>query len=564
MRLAAFAKRHALWAGFLAVLAPLAVLLVLQYRWLVKLEHASAGAHEALLENYLDAVAGEVEESYRWSGEKALGLAPEIFTRGRLEKAQYYFKRAPREAARRLFLVSFVGEKAGHVRSYDPRRGAWIEPEWEEIDRAVYVATAPWSVLAKKEGKLEAPALVADERNPRYRILLYPVADETSRLVGLAGMVLDGEHFRGCLLPQAVARALPKFFSADSRHEPLVVARDGRGEVVFSTAGGDRKAAPRRLEEEAAKPFSFVFTDWTLGLTSRHSTAGEIARRNFAANAGLAAALATVLLGGVLLALRTASRAVRLSQMKSDFVSNVSHELRTPLASIRVFGELLRLGRVDNLERAREYGEYIETESRRLTQLINNILDFSSIDSGRKSYHFERADLAEVVAETLKTFEVRLRQSGFAIRFDRPATPLPPVSLDPGAVAQSLSNLLDNAVKYSNGGQDITVAVARQGAWVVVSVADRGIGIPRDEQRKIFDRFHRVSTGLVHDVKGSGLGLAIVRHVVLAHHGRVTVESKVGEGSTFSIHLPIAAPEPEPAPAAAPAPLAPGEQPSKA
>jgi two-component system phosphate regulon sensor histidine kinase PhoR len=111
-------------------------------------------------------------------------------------------------------------------------------------------------------------------------------------------------------------------------------------------------------------------------------------------------------------------------------------------------------------------------------------------------------------------------------------------------VAQSLSNLLDNAVKYSNGKTDVTVALRRDGDWIVVAVTDQGIGIPRDEQRKIFDRFHRVSTGLVHDVKGSGLGLSIVRHIVDAHRGRVTVESRPGEGSTFSIHLPVETTEP--------------------
>jgi signal transduction histidine kinase len=134
---------------------------------------------------------------------------------------------------------------------------------------------------------------------------------------------------------------------------------------------------------------------------------------------------------------------------------------------------------------------------------------------------------------------VRLRQSGFHIAYQAPDAPLPPLLLDPGALAQSLSNLLDNAVKYSNGGREITVSLRREGGWIVIAVQDHGIGIPSDEVGKIFDRFHRVSTGLVHDVKGSGLGLSIVRHIVEAHRGRVTVESRVGEGSTFSIHLPI-------------------------
>jgi two-component system phosphate regulon sensor histidine kinase PhoR len=151
----------------------------------------------------------------------------------------------------------------------------------------------------------------------------------------------------------------------------------------------------------------------------------------------------------------------------------------------------------------------------------------------------------------LKTFGVRLRQSGFDIVLQGAENPLPPARIDAGAVAQSLSNLLDNAVKYShlksaNGKKDVTVSLRRDGDWIVISVTDQGIGIPRDEQRKIFDRFHRVSTGLVHDVKGSGLGLSIVRHIVDAHRGRVTVESRPGEGSTFSIHLPIDAPEPTP------------------
>ncbi|HEY0782148.1 MAG TPA: HAMP domain-containing sensor histidine kinase, partial [Thermoanaerobaculia bacterium] len=215
---------------------------------------------------------------------------------------------------------------------------------------------------------------------------------------------------------------------------------------------------------------------------------------------------------------------------------------RTPVASIRVFGELLKLGRVEKPEKVRGYGEYIEAESRRLTQLINNILDFSSIEAGRKSYRFESVALEKIVGETLKAFEVRLRQRGFRIVYDGPPRPLPPVPLDPIAIAQSLSNLLDNAVKYSNGpesGKEITVRLRKEDGYAVIAVEDQGIGIPRSEQRKIFDRFHRVSTGLIHDVKGSGLGLAIVRHIALAHHGQVTVESRPGEGSTFSLYLPL-------------------------
>ena len=227
--------------------------------------------------------------------------------------------------------------------------------------------------------------------------------------------------------------------------------------------------------------------------------------------------------------------------MKADFVSNFSHELRTPLASIRVFGEFLKLGRVRDTEKIHEYGEYIETESRRLTQLINNILDFSKIESGLKTYRFEEADLKCLIEETLKLFEVRLEQSGFHIAFEAPAEPLPPAMLDRDAISQAFINLLDNAVKYSGGSKEITVRIGRTEDRLTISVIDRGVGIERDEWDKIFEKFYRVSTGLVHDVKGSGLGLSIVRHVIEAHQGNVTVESTPGRGSNFTLHLPIIA-----------------------
>src|SRR5215831_16763491 len=128
----------------------------------------------------------------------------------------------------------------------------------------------------------------------------------------------------------------------------------------------------------------------------RHETEEQWARRFFVTNVAIWGILALLLLGGLALTVRAASRAMRLSEMKSDFVSNVSHELRTPIASIRVFGEFFKLGRVKDAEKIREYGEYIETESRRLTGLINNILDFSKIESGQKAYKFEITNLEPI------------------------------------------------------------------------------------------------------------------------------------------------------------------------
>jgi signal transduction histidine kinase len=253
----------------------------------------------------------------------------------------------------------------------------------------------------------------------------------------------------------------------------------------------------------------------------------------------LSALLAAILIVGITLTLRTALREMRLSSMKNEFVSNVSHELRTPLASIRVFGELMRRGRVTEPDKVREYGTYIETESRRLTQLINNILDFSKIESGRKVYDLEPADIEDVVAASLGSFGTRLRNSGVELAYKGPEEALPEMRIDANAIDRALANLLDNAVKYSDGGDLIEVCLWSDEGEAHIAVRDRGIGIPRDEQQRIFERFHRVSTGLVHDVRGSGLGLSLVQHIMTAHGGRVTVDSKPGRGSTFTLHLPI-------------------------
>ncbi|MEW6734141.1 MAG: ATP-binding protein, partial [Acidobacteriota bacterium] len=182
----------------------------------------------------------------------------------------------------------------------------------------------------------------------------------------------------------------------------------------------------------------------------------------------------------------------------------------------------------------------IEAESRRLTQLINNILDFSRIGSGRKTFNFEKANIVELIKESLKTFEIIQKQRGFTITLEMPEEALPAISIDSDTIVQAFMNLIDNAIKYSGSCKEIRVRLGCQDQYITISVIDYGIGIPRNDHTKIFEKFYRVSTGLVHDVKGSGLGLSIVKHIVEAHKGKVTVTSTPGKGSTFTIHLPIA------------------------
>jgi signal transduction histidine kinase len=221
---------------------------------------------------------------------------------------------------------------------------------------------------------------------------------------------------------------------------------------------------------------------------------------------------------------------------------------------IRLFAETLELGRVRNFEEAHEYYRIINRESRRLTRLINNILDFSRIEAGRRQYQFAETDVAEIVTEVLQSYERQMTNAGFEARTNIQAD-LPPALIDHEALAQALLNLIDNAVRYSDQVKRIEVSVRLRGGDIAIEVADQGIGIPKAEHQRIFEKFYRVSTGLVHDTKGSGLGLAIVKHIVEAHRGRVTVESAPDKGSRFTILLPIVRSE---AIEAAPEPLNPG------
>jgi signal transduction histidine kinase len=536
---------HRLPLVFAALLVPLAAILVLQYRWLTRLERATAVARQAALGNCLHAVGTEVRFFYLSQAERNLNVPPSVFTENRLAAVAATWEKRPVEGARRLFLVDFTQDPYGQYYTYDADQHVLVSPMASDESLAIILACSPWQMLRYRRGTATGATPVADERDPQYRIVLNPITDEWGLVLGVAGMILDEEYLRTKLLPEVLDRTLPAFFPDEGPDATVVTVHDRKRNLVFRTA---EDSEPDTVEHD----LPFVFTDWTLGMHARGPTPARWARANFFVNMGMGMALALALAGGVLLALRAAGRAMRLSRMQSDFVSNVSHELRTPLASIRVFGELLHTGRIRDDERVREYGERIESESRRLSRLVDNILDFARIESGRKSYRFATVDLRDVVETALRDFEARLAASGFQFQYTAPAQPIL-AAADREALGGAVTNLLDNAVKYSGTGREVRVELATEGGEAVIRVTDRGIGIERHEQEKIFERFHRVGSSLVHDVRGAGLGLAIVHHVARAHRGRVTVESEPGRGSAFGIRVPLAATEPAAAESATPA-----------
>ena len=308
---------------------------------------------------------------------------------------------------------------------------------------------------------------------------------------------------------------------------------DENGRVVYSNAAAQNGYF---LETNFDRPFS----NWKARIGLRNTNLDALARNSFLHSAGATFLVLVFLLGGIALTIRATDREARLAQAKSNFVSNVSHELKTPLSLLSLFSEILELDRVNSEEKKTEYYRIIRHESLRLNKMIDNILDFSKIEAGRKTYVFADGNVAEVIEHVLSSYQYQIINSGFDIKTNIQPS-LPSVLIDRDAMAQAISNLLDNAIKYSGEVKQLTITTETLGTDLSIEIADHGIGIPRAEQAKIFDKFYRVGNGLVHDVKGSGLGLSLVKHIIEAHNGTISVESDVGKGSRFTILLPLAA-----------------------
>lgn len=313
----------------------------------------------------------------------------------------------------------------------------------------------------------------------------------------------------------------------------VVRVSEPSGRVLYETSPspGDRFDYKRVMSSPSFRGIKLL-------VRSKERSIDEEIRRFTIAKMGMIAVIDALLGAGLLLVYSNVRRELHLSRLKSDFVANVSHELKTPLALIRLYAETLELGRVPHDERKRQYYQVINKESQRLTQLINNILDFSRIEAGRKEYRFARTDVGRIVHEVVDAYRFPIEQQGFALEVEV-AADLPEIEVDKEAVAQAVLNLVNNALKYSRDEKRLRIAARREGERVLISVTDSGIGIAKSEQRKIFEKFYRGEDSLVHETKGSGLGLSLVRHIMEAHGGGADVESAPGRGSTFTLWLPV-------------------------
>jgi signal transduction histidine kinase len=248
--------------------------------------------------------------------------------------------------------------------------------------------------------------------------------------------------------------------------------------------------------------------------------------------------LLTTAFFGAYLLWRDMRRELRLADLRSQFVSSVSHELKTPLTSIRMFAELLQMKDPEGPGVESGYLSTIVGESERLTRLLNNVLDHSKIEQDRKIYRREPTPLAEVADRAARALQYPLEQDDFTLTVEA-EDELPPVSVDPDALEQAILNLLTNAMKYSGDSRDIDLRLSREDGHAVIAVSDGGVGVAPGDLPRLTEKFYRVPSPENREVPGTGLGLALVEHMAKAHGGKLRIRSEVGEGSTFSICLPL-------------------------
>ena len=370
------------------------------------------------------------------------------------------------------------------------------------------------------------------------------------RMTSVVAFAVDAEKLRAQFVPAVLKDWLASVQQPSGFPRLETELLDEQGEHIFAshpehndhfTPVDERSFAIIFFDKELlefAAPYEQHREIWGLRTSYGPLPIPEIVSASTRPQLALMIVLAVAMALGVFLVAGAAAREVRVAELKSNFVASVSHDLKTPLALIQLFAETLELGRVRTPDRAQHYYRVINDEAKKLTRLIENILDFSRMEAGLRPYRMEPADLSETVHKVLARMQTQFEQGQFNVT-PKVEADLPRILADEGAAEQAIENLLANAMKYSGDAKTIEIEAKRANGHIVISVTDHGIGISRREQGRIFRKFYRVQRELGGGPQGTGLGLAIVDHTMRGHGGFVRVESEPDHGSTFSLHFPI-------------------------
>ncbi|MFC2160922.1 ATP-binding protein [Acidobacteriota bacterium] len=391
------------------------------------------------------------------------------------------------------------------------------------------------SIVPEMERMLDSPSI--DFQSPIHRSLLMngedfflagfwiPESNSGSEQRGMLVVEIDNENFKKEILETILSPYLE---------------RGDMNLIVSSLQGVELVGKKDPIYSVATTTSFFVgnFPPWKIEFFREKEESGNLKSLSRSFYFWTILTLLLILTFGAVLIFRTLSQEMEILKIKSDFVSSVSHELKTPLTSIKALIERLKEGKVKDSEKMMEYFSIISHDTEKLTLLVKNILDFSKIEEGKMQYEFEEMDISQLVSQQIESFQQDEIHKDVRILAHMKEN-IPFIQADGDALARAVNNLINNAIKFSFNNPEISVDVTCEENNIKISVKDSGIGIQNYEIDKIFDKFYQGKNAHRLTVKGTGLGLTLVKHITDAHGGRVSVESDVNKGSTFSIILPL-------------------------
>jgi signal transduction histidine kinase len=338
---------------------------------------------------------------------------------------------------------------------------------------------------------------------------------------------------------------------ATEKRDKIILNRENSPQLVRKTPATPRTEANSRVEfqvmnrtddPQKVRIFESEIADensaWTLKVQHTSGSLEQFITNTRRKNLGISFGILSLLAASMILIFVSAQRAKLFAQRQIEFVSSVSHEFRTPLAVIYSAGENLADGVAKEEKQVSRYGNLIKGEGKKLSAMVEQILEFAGAKSGKKKYDFRETDVRELIENAIRECQPLIDEKNFTIESEIAAN-LPKIKADRTALGQAVQNLIANSIKYSNGNRWLKISARNGDGSVKISVEDKGIGIEPKDLRHIFEPFYRAKSVVDEQIHGSGLGLSLVKQTVEAHGGRVSAESEPKKGSKFTIHLPL-------------------------
>ena len=346
------------------------------------------------------------------------------------------------------------------------------------------------------------------------------------------------------LFPSDDSRLLNDISAFEKIGFPSVAQMPGNDKENPKTSQDGSKSKAEDIKLAVTDMFGSVESErggiWTLNIQHVSGSLEQFVTTTRQRNLAISFGILSILAAGMAIIFFSAQRAKALAKRQLGFVSSVSHEFRTPLSVVYSAGENLSDGVIADEENVTYYGNLIKREGKKLSDMVEQILEFAGARSGKRKYTFEKLDVSKLAKNVLSEYESTLTDGGFKLEKEI-TKDLPKISADKKALGQAFENLISNSLKYCNGNKWLKVAVRVADESVLFEIEDKGIGISKQDRKRIFDSFYRSKNVMDEQISGNGLGLSLVKQIIDAHKGKVSVESKLGKGTKFTISLPIGA-----------------------